>query len=90
MKQLITMAALLTALTSCEKDCYTFKCSQNIITYDKFGTESSSNAGYVDIYKCDMTSKDAKKYMNFMNGKVTSGTGNNKTTVSTNCTIVTQ
>lgn len=90
MKQLITMAALLTALTSCEKDCYNFKCSQNVITYDKFGAESSNYAGSVEIYKCDMTSKDAKKYMNYMNGKVTSGTGNNKTTVSTSCRIVTQ
>jgi hypothetical protein len=90
MKKLITIAAVLTALTSCEKDCYNFKCSQNIITYDKFRTESSTNAGYVDIYKCDLTSKDAKNYIKSMNGKVTSGTGNNKTTISTNCTIVTK
>ena len=90
MKQLITMAALLTALTSCKKDCYTFKCSQSIITYDKFGAESSTNAGFVDIYKCDLTSKEANRYMNFMNGKVTSGTGNDKTTISTSCRIVTQ
>ena len=90
MKQLITMAALLTALTSCEKDCYNFKCSQNIITYDKFGAESSNNAGYVDIYKCDLTHKDAKNFIKSMNGKVTSGTGNDKTTISTSCRIVTQ
>ena len=90
MKKLITMAAVLTALTSCEKDCYNFKCSQNIISYDKFGAESSTYSGFVEIYKCDLTSKDAKRYMNFMNGKVTAGTGNNKTTTSTNCTIVTK
>jgi hypothetical protein len=90
MKKLITMAALLTALTSCEKDCYNFKCSQTIITYDKFGSESSNSAGSVDIYKCDLTSKEANRYMNFMNGKVTSGTGNDKTTISTSCRIVTQ
>ena len=90
MKKLITMAAVLTALTSCEKDCYNFKCSQTIITYDKFGTESSSNAGFVDIYKCELTSKEANRYMNFMNGKVTTGTGNTKQTISTSCRIVTQ
>jgi hypothetical protein len=90
MKKLITMAALLTALTSCEKDCYNFKCSQNIINYDKFGAETSTYLGSVEIYKCDLTNKDAKNYIKSMNGKVTSGTGNNKTTVSTNCSIVTK
>lgn len=84
------MAVVLTALTSCEKDCYNFKCSQNIITYDKFGSESSNYAGSVEIYKCDLTSKEAKRYMNFMSGKVTSGTGSNKSTISTSCKIVTQ
>jgi hypothetical protein len=90
MKKLITIAALLSALTSCEKNCYEFKCSQNIITYDKFGSESSSYAGSVDIYKCDLTNKDAKNYIKSMNGKVTSGSGNNKSTISTSCKIVTQ
>lgn len=90
MKKLFTAAVLLTALTSCEKDCYNFKCSQNIINYDQFGTESSTNAGYLEIDKCDLTSKDAKNFIKSMNGKITSGTGNNKTTVSTNCTIVTK
>lgn len=84
------MAAVLTALTSCEKDCYNFKCSQNVITYDKFGAESSNYAGFVEIYKCDLTRKEANRYMNFTNGKVTSGTGNDKTTISTSCRIVTQ
>ena len=84
------MAVLLTALTSCEKDCYNFKCSQNIITYDKFGAESSTNAGYVDIYKCDLTHKDAKNFIKSMNGKTTTTVGNIKTTVSTSCNIVTQ
>jgi hypothetical protein len=90
MKKLFTAAVLMTALTSCEKDCYNFKCSQNIITYDKFNVQSSTSAGYVEIYKCDFTKKDANNFIKSMNGKVTSGTGNDKTTVSTNCTIVTQ
>lgn len=90
MKQLITMAALLTALTSCEKDCYNFKCSQNVITYDRFGTESSNSAGSVEIDKCDFTKKDAKNFIKSMNGKTTTNVGNIKTTVSTSCNIVTQ
>ena len=90
MKKLFTAAALLTALTSCEKDCYNFKCSQNIINYDKFGTEYPSFGGIVEIYKCDLTSKDAKNFIKSMNGKVTSGTGADKTTVSTSCSIVTK
>lgn len=90
MKKIITIAALLTALTSCEKDCYNFKCSQNIINYDKFGTESSTNAGFIEIDKCDLTSKDAKNFIKSMNGKVTTSSGNNKTTISTNCSIVTK
>ena len=90
MKQLITMAALLTALTSCEKDCYTFKCSQNVTTYDRFGVESSNNAGSVEIEKCDLTKKDANNFIKSTNGKMTTTVGDNKTTVSTNCNIVTQ
>jgi hypothetical protein len=86
MKNLIIISALLMAMTSCEKDCHNFKCSQSTTTYDKFGAPSTS-VQYTDIEKCDISNKDAKNFIKSMNGKLTSTSGNIKVTVSTNCTI---
>ena len=66
-------------LTACEKACYKFNVTT--VTTSKY----SSQTDVTNITKCDLTAKEAKKTANGLESTATSGTGNNKVTVTTTC-----
>ena len=76
------MAVLLAALSSCEKNCYQFTCKDEVTSSNGFNTTTT----VTKIEKCNLTSKDAKNFVNTMNGTGSVTTSGKTTTFSTNCT----
>lgn len=81
MKYLITITVVLTLLTSCEKNCYKFRCT-NTTTTSNGGSQPSSTT---IIDKCDLTSKDSKNIVKAMNGTASTTINGTTVTVKTSC-----
>ena len=75
------MAVILTALTSCEKNCYKFRCTDTITTSNGGNPTNTTTT----IEKCDITSKDSKKIVNAMNGSASTTINGKTTSVKTSC-----
>jgi hypothetical protein len=88
MRKLTALVVVLTAMTSCKKECYKFRCEQTSQYKNSIGTPIGGNVSLTSYeeYKCELTKKEADRYLIYLNGEVTTeapgGMGNTITVVS--------
>ena len=70
MRKLTALVVVLTAMTSCKKECYKFRCEQTSQYKNSIGTPIGGNVSLTSYeeYKCELTKKEADRYLIYLNG----------------------